>query len=70
MDQIRKFIAALVVAGVGAALQFLPLTDIWRSWLLVVSVIATAASVYAIPNAPTEDQRMEILAQARRERPR
>lgn len=62
MDQYRKFIAALVTAGVSAALQFLPLSDTWRGWLLVLSTIATAASVWAVPNAPTAEQRAEVLA--------
>lgn len=62
MDQYRKFFAALVTAGVLAALQFLPLDDTWRGVLLVVGAIATAASVWAVPNAPTAEQRAEVLA--------
>jgi len=65
VDQYRKFIAALVTAGVSAALQFLPLSDTWRGILLVIGAIATAASVWAVPNAPTAEQREEILASVR-----
>lgn len=52
-----KAIAALIGAAATAALGILPAED--YKWLAVLAAVATAISVYAVPNK-TEDAPVEV----------
>lgn len=45
-----KFLAAVAGAGLIAALQSVPLNPVEKGWATVALAMATAITVYAVPN--------------------
>lgn len=52
MGKYAKFIAALITAGLLAAQQALPLTEVQRGWTTVILAVLGAVAVYAVENKP------------------
>jgi hypothetical protein len=56
-----KLIAALIGAAVTSFSTLIPAE--WSPWATAGAAFLTAVAVLLVPNAPTESQRAEILAE-------
>lgn len=61
ISEYAKLIAALIGAAVTSFSTLIPAE--WSPWATAVSAFLTAVAVLLVPNAPTEAQRAEILAE-------
>jgi hypothetical protein len=61
LAEYAKLIAALIGAAVTSFSTLIPAD--WSPWATAIAAFLTAVAVLLVPNAPTEQQRAEILAE-------